>query len=346
MTNQWGSAIDATRHRHCGNCQINDACRDPNKRNKVYCCSHYQGVGDDEASRDFLSYMRNLVRSESVLVDPHGIDDMPTYGGVYLIHSPYSGRCYVGSSKNLKRRLQRHFNELRKNQHHSLALQLAYNKFGEKLKIGILLKFNGDILSIVRIKLEQFFIDNLNSVYNSSKFARSPMLDPKVVSRVSDTLQVVMKRRDVRRKLSKKTTAYFAIQENRDHHSNMMKKAFQKPETLLRARNSQLGKHHSKKTRRIISYNSSQYWADLNNRKNQSIVLKNHYAEEPFSQERCDNHSNGAKRRWEDIKERNKQSDRIKKALQDPIKHKNLVEGCLKREAKKRENKAIKENHK
>ena len=75
MKRSFGTSIDASQIMHCGTCQLRDICCDPKKK-KAYACSLYQGTGDDPSSKDFLNYMRNLVTSESVLVDPHGIDDI------------------------------------------------------------------------------------------------------------------------------------------------------------------------------------------------------------------------------------------------------------------------------
>ena len=52
--------------------------------------------------------------------------------GIYKIINKVNGKYYLGSSQNFHKRKLRHFNELRKNKHHSIHLQRAFNKYGEK----------------------------------------------------------------------------------------------------------------------------------------------------------------------------------------------------------------------
>ncbi len=51
--------------------------------------------------------------------------------GVYIIRHVESGRCYVGSSKNIQVRWNKHREDLRKGKHHSPTLQRAWNKYSE-----------------------------------------------------------------------------------------------------------------------------------------------------------------------------------------------------------------------
>jgi len=48
--------------------------------------------------------------------------------GIYKITSP-SGKCYIGSSKNISSRLVQHKSSLRDGKHHNKHLQNAYNKY-------------------------------------------------------------------------------------------------------------------------------------------------------------------------------------------------------------------------
>lgn len=51
--------------------------------------------------------------------------------GVYSITCKVSNQCYVGSTKNLARRLQHHRQHLRRGDHGNSVLQKAYNEYGE-----------------------------------------------------------------------------------------------------------------------------------------------------------------------------------------------------------------------
>jgi group I intron endonuclease len=52
--------------------------------------------------------------------------------GIYKIVNKLNDKFYLGSTSNFHKRKLRHFNELRKNKHHSIYLQRAFNKYGEE----------------------------------------------------------------------------------------------------------------------------------------------------------------------------------------------------------------------
>jgi len=58
--------------------------------------------------------------------------------GIYRIFSSVNNKSYIGSSSNLYSRINKHINDLNKNEHHSIYLQRHYNKHGnEDLNIEI-----------------------------------------------------------------------------------------------------------------------------------------------------------------------------------------------------------------
>lgn len=52
--------------------------------------------------------------------------------GVYMIANLRTGKYYIGSSKNIERRLYNHFLLLKHGNHHSSKLQNAYDMYGQK----------------------------------------------------------------------------------------------------------------------------------------------------------------------------------------------------------------------
>jgi group I intron endonuclease len=50
---------------------------------------------------------------------------------IYQIRNIVNNKKYIGSSKNPKKRFREHLRRLRKNTHHSIILQNAWNKYGE-----------------------------------------------------------------------------------------------------------------------------------------------------------------------------------------------------------------------
>lgn len=56
------------------------------------------------------------------------LDYLQNIPGVYLIINKVNSKVYVGSAKNVRKRILLHLSDLRKNQHHSKHLQRVYNK--------------------------------------------------------------------------------------------------------------------------------------------------------------------------------------------------------------------------
>lgn len=52
--------------------------------------------------------------------------------GIYQILNRITGEKYIGSATDIKRRWQRHVNDLRKGRHHCSHLLFAWNKYGEE----------------------------------------------------------------------------------------------------------------------------------------------------------------------------------------------------------------------
>ncbi len=53
------------------------------------------------------------------------------FTGIYSIYNKTTNKYYIGYSKHIRKRLERHKYELRKNIHFNNHLQNAYNKYGE-----------------------------------------------------------------------------------------------------------------------------------------------------------------------------------------------------------------------
>jgi group I intron endonuclease len=91
--------------------------------------------------------------------------------GVYKITNSINNKFYIGSSYNIKARIRKHFELLKRKSHHSIHFQNAYNKYGKEVFTTCVLETceKDDILS-----LEQKYLDNIidwQHVYNMSKIA-------------------------------------------------------------------------------------------------------------------------------------------------------------------------------
>jgi group I intron endonuclease len=88
--------------------------------------------------------------------------------GIYKISNTINGKYYIGSSKNIHRRIKRHFYELKRGIHHSTHLQNAYNKYGKESFIYEIVLECENLL-----EEEQKLLDILDwsLSYNISKYA-------------------------------------------------------------------------------------------------------------------------------------------------------------------------------
>lgn len=83
--------------------------------------------------------------------------------GIYCIVNTENQKKYVGSSKNIYQRLQKHRAYLRKNMHENQKLQNSWNKYGESSFQYFILEFCPIEQLINR---EQFYIDTIKPWYN------------------------------------------------------------------------------------------------------------------------------------------------------------------------------------
>ena len=95
--------------------------------------------------------------------------------GIYMILNLKTGKCYIGSARNIEKRKKEHFAMLCRNMHHSLKLQNSFNKHGEEsFRFSVIEKVSYlDSL----ITVEQKYIDLYDSsgklVYNTRPNAAS-----------------------------------------------------------------------------------------------------------------------------------------------------------------------------
>ena len=93
---------------------------------------------------------------------------LPATSGVYKITCTANNRFYVGSSKNIQRRIQVHKHQLRANAHHNPHLQNCFNKYG----VG---SFTFEVVELcpasVKFEREQYYFDTLQPELNTLKTA-------------------------------------------------------------------------------------------------------------------------------------------------------------------------------
>ena len=91
--------------------------------------------------------------------------------GVYMIKNILNNKYYIGSSLNIRRRLQCHSSRLNRSTHNNLHLQSAFNKYGRKAFVFSILETCEPIIDTLTF-LEQKYLD-LKPEYNISPTAYS-----------------------------------------------------------------------------------------------------------------------------------------------------------------------------
>ena len=102
----------------------------------------------------------------------------PDSSGVYQIRNLVNGKVYVGSAKYIRQRWYVHANELKKNKHHSVLQQRAYNKYGKAAFVYEVLDTCPPVKDILEF-YEQHYLDALRPWdptrgYNILRLANSP----------------------------------------------------------------------------------------------------------------------------------------------------------------------------
>ncbi len=92
--------------------------------------------------------------------------------GIYIIKNNINDKVYIGSAINIKRRIGRHFSELKHNKHGNIIFQRLYNKYADTIALSYEILENCNTKDL--IQKEQFYIDSCkNSLLNINKIANS-----------------------------------------------------------------------------------------------------------------------------------------------------------------------------
>lgn len=89
-------------------------------------------------------------------------------GYVYTILNVVTLNFYIGGSSSYKLRVKRHFDELRRNSHHSVIFQREYNFWGEECFISFIIDVAEDKSKQEQMRLNAF---NFGYMYNVSRDA-------------------------------------------------------------------------------------------------------------------------------------------------------------------------------
>jgi group I intron endonuclease len=96
--------------------------------------------------------------------------NLPKYiSAIYIIRNNINDKIYIGSAIDVKARWVTHRSRLKNNQHHSIILQRAYNKYGIESLSYEILEYVTDKNKL--IEREQVWINFFKPEYNINKIA-------------------------------------------------------------------------------------------------------------------------------------------------------------------------------
>lgn len=167
---------------------------------------------------------------------------LPRASGIYQITCIPTGKIYIGSSVNLRKRWNDHQTRLNAGTQVNSMLQRAWNKYGAGAFCFDILEYCPDDCLLAR---EQFFLDTLRPYdpdigYNIARDAGAPMLGRKQSARS------IQQRADANR--GRKNSI-----EARQRMSEAQRGKQQSPETIKRRAASMRGKSPSVETRQKLS---------------------------------------------------------------------------------------------
>jgi group I intron endonuclease len=88
---------------------------------------------------------------------------MNKISGIYKIICLDNNRIYIGSSKDIKKRWNRHLNDLRKNKHDNQHLQRSFDKYGESSFVFEIIELCNNEELLIR---EQYYLDEFKPYLN------------------------------------------------------------------------------------------------------------------------------------------------------------------------------------
>ena len=150
---------------------------------------------------------------------------MGLYGqsGIYMIQNIVNVKRYVGSARDLGKRRNIHFSELRRNCHSNPHLQNAFNKYGQESFVFKMIELCDEATLLVR---EQFYLDAYDVVENGYN------INPNAGSNLGRKFSQEARGRMAAAKLGKK----------RGHHAEKVK---QKISESLKGKKHSLGRRNN-----------------------------------------------------------------------------------------------------
>lgn len=118
-----------------------------------------------------------------------------TAAGIYVIRNSVTGKCYVGSAANIKKRFSQHRSALSLGNHHNHHLQASWNKHGADSFSFEVLEICQDWTKAIQVAKENHWVKELRPEYNLTVVAESSL----GVKRSNETRERMVLAAEIRR---------------------------------------------------------------------------------------------------------------------------------------------------
>lgn len=183
-------------------------------------------------------------------------DDLEILAGIYCIENTSNGKCYIGSSVNIKHRWNRHKSMLNRNIHHSPHLQAAWNQYGSGCFVFKVLEIvppNKEAL----VQREQWWIDILEVYNNKYGYNVSPTANSRLGTQSSKETRIKISESQ---KGNKHHFGILHTEETKRKISESVKGQKHSEEAKMKISNAKKGKPRSEECRRKLSEAKSKTW--------------------------------------------------------------------------------------
>ena len=131
------------------------------------------------------------------------IYNCPKCAGIYLIKNKINGKCYIGQSIKLQKRIKEHFRNYTQEKYPHIVLYKAFKKYGlENFELTVLKVFKNALSRYTKQQLdfwEKYYIkqyDTYNNGYNSTLGGDAGVLGYKYTEETKNKLKELLKLRN------------------------------------------------------------------------------------------------------------------------------------------------------
>lgn len=193
------------------------------------------------------------------------LDPIPSTSGIYRITCVPTGKFYIGSSVNLRKRWNEHRNGLTRQDHGNPKLQRAWNKHGEQAFIFEVLEL---VLAPFLLEREQHYLDTLkpfsNKGFNIAKASNSTLGRETSLETREKIAAAQRGRKHTDEHIQKASQGRKGRKHTKESRAKMSLSQLGNKKAL--GNTNRLGKEHSPETRAKMSANSSSKGKPAHNR--------------------------------------------------------------------------------